>query len=396
MRRITLTGSGLWRASRCIASAVLPRATSSSKWTERGTAIHEFLLNVNRLGRDAALEAIADETLRAACALIRTELLPVDPGKYAPEVALAYDVVTGRARELHRKGDRDYSMCTSTEIPATLDVVALVGDRAVLVADYKSGWKYLEPPELNWQFRFGGLVAARAFSTPDSIRDHAYVTLIRIGADGEPYATKGELDMFELAEVAEETRELHADAMRAAAADVDPPITIGSHCDGCDSISFCGSTALIRRDPQQPATTAEQLTPEMALDAHEWLEGQEAALKAARKVLDTYAKWNPFRLRDGRIYGPVEKSRERLEGTKVWQYLNERYGAETAWKVAELTVTKAALGELCRELAENDPARKLKKTTLNRAILDDLREIGAVKTSYWETVEAHKAPKEGR
>lgn len=410
MRRVTLTGSGLWRASRCIASAVLPRASSTNVWAERGKAIHKFLLEVNRIGRDKALDQIEDEKFRAACALIRTERLPVDPGAYAAEVALAYDVVTGRARELHRKGDRDYSMCTATEIPMTLDVVGLVGSEAVKVVDYKSGYKYIEPPAVNWQFRIGGLAAARVWG-----RNVALVDMIRLGADGEPFSTSGELDLFGLSEVAEEARELHADATRAAAADVEPPITIGSHCEGCASISVCGSTALIRRDPNDLTKLAGELTPEMALDAWEWLSGQEAALAAAWKVLETYAKFNPIRLRDGRVFGPIEKHRDYLDGRKVWHALAQLVGSDEAWKVTKIAATKKDLEELAARLAQKledfQPTEaltslvqrtlarskrngsKLYKTPLLKRLLEDLEESGALKTSSWEAVEAYK-PKE--
>jgi len=388
VKRVTLTGSGLWRAARCIASAVLPRARETSEWAERGSGIHAFLLDVNRRGRDEALAALSNDELRAACALINTARLPVDPSAYAAEVAFAYDVATGRATELHRGGQRDYSMCTPTEIPMTVDVVALVGDTTVGVYDYKSGWKYLEPPAANWQFRACGLAAARAYK-----RDHVFAQMIRLGKDGEPYVTGGELNLYDLAEIAEELRALHADATRAAAADADPPIQIGSHCQGCESMPFCGSTQMIRRrysEELQSVQVAEALTPELASDAWEWLEGLEAHVEAAWKILQTYARFNPFRLRDGRVYGIVEEDRDTIDGQRAWQVLADRFGQAKAWQVTKLVISKTGekgIETLAAELAE---AEGRKRAPVMRELLEDLRRAGALTTHTIEKFKAHK------
>src|SRR5262245_58185755 len=104
----------------CLGSAILPRSRSTNVYTEHGSAGHAFLLDVHRIGRANALAKV-DEKYREAFALIDTGRLPVD-AVYAAEVAFAFDVMTGQGRELHRKGDRDYSMCVPTEIPGTIDV----------------------------------------------------------------------------------------------------------------------------------------------------------------------------------------------------------------------------------------------------------------------------------
>src|SRR5215471_4720463 len=211
MRQFKVTASNLWRAFLCLGSAILPKAEATSEAAERGIAIHKYLLDCNRVGQDLAI-ANVPEKYRPACGLIDLTRLPVDPTKYAAEVALAFDARTGKARELHRKGDRYYSQATATEICGTADVVALVDDEVVKVIDYKSGYKTLPAPEANWQFRFLGLAAARAYD-----RTHALVEMIRIGSDGFPYPIRGELDLWALAETAEELRELYANGTRAAA-----------------------------------------------------------------------------------------------------------------------------------------------------------------------------------
>jgi hypothetical protein len=178
VRRFAVTASGIWRAMICLGSAILPRAPSSNRYAEHGSAGHTFLLDCNRLGREQALAKV-QEKYRTAFALIDIDRLPIDPAAYAAEVAVAVDVVTGAGRELHRKGDRDYSMCAATEIPGTADVVALIDGDAAYVGDYKFGHKALPSPRLNWQFRALALMVARAFG-----RSRVVVEMIRVGEDG--------------------------------------------------------------------------------------------------------------------------------------------------------------------------------------------------------------------
>lgn len=377
-----LTASGLWRNFMCIASAVLPRAGHTDEWAARGTGIHAFLADVNTIGRAAALAKIEDEELAAACAMINVERLPVDRAKYASEVAFAFSVRTGKARELGRDISRDYSSASDDEICGSADIVALVGDDAVFVGDIKTGFKHLRAPADNWQFKFLGLAAARAYG-----RSRAIVELIRIGSDGEPYRVGGELDLLDLASISEELRVLHADVARAAAADVEPPATTGAHCSGCPSISFCkAATALIRA----PGDGWAEVTAEHALAAYEQREAVRAVLAKMDEQLDDFAAAHPFPLRDGRWYGAIDKSRESLEGAQVWALINERYGADEAWKVTQISATKKAIEDLAARVVAKSGG---KKTHVTRELLDALRERKAIRTKFFQSVGAYK-PKE--
>lgn len=410
-----LTASGLWRHLICIGSAVLERAGETNEWSERGTGIHGFLLAVSRIGRDAALAEIKDDKLRSACELLNTARLPVDPKLYAAEVAFAFDTRTGRARELGRAIDRDYvgHGATPDDICGSADVVALVGTDAVYVGDYKSGFKHLPQPVAMWQFRFLALAAARAYG-----RDRVLVEIIRLGKDGEPYRIGGEVGLFELAEIAEQLRELHADQARYAAADVDPPLVTGSHCSGCESISFCpASTAMIRaasssNDAQALAPlvaiedkkarkaalgdavivgVAAQLTEEHALEALGQVDALEVLVEKLRQQIDDYASVHPIRLPNGQIYGPVERSKSSPEGEKVWHFLSEKFGPEAAWKAVKLTSTWTAIGELAGRVAK-ETGRK--KTHVEREMKDELYALRAVKSVFYQSVMAHKPGKE--
>lgn len=430
MRRVTLTGSGLWLAQICIGSAVLERASSTTPWTRRGNALHKFFLDVNRLGgpeagRDAALALVEDDGFRRVCEFLNLEGLPLDPAAYVPEVALAYDVVTGRAEELHRKGDRDYSMVDfSRQVPITLDGAG-VSPRRVKVFDWKPGFAYVSDPEINMQFRMGGLAAARTWGRGKDF-EGAEVEMVRFREDGEPYTVRRFFDLFALAEIASEVRELHADGMRAAAADVAPKLTTGAHCAKCNSIAYCpAAEAVVRAAVTQPETVVvgmiAKLTPEHALEALDQYDSLVALVGRMKEELDRFAAWEPIRMRDGRMYGKHEEHRDKLDGQKVWHRLAELVGADEAWKASKIATTKKDLTALCGRIVDgwkpeeaeaappalralvgrvlSRPSKRkggaqLAKTPLNEFLIEDLKEVGALKTTYFESVGVFTPPKE--
>lgn len=387
MKRFHVTASSLWRAMLCLGSTALERAGSVNEYAERGTKIHAFLESVSRIGRDESLRlAFADD--REAMALINTDRLPLGTS-YAAEVTFAFDVATGRAQEMGRNLQRDYSSARPTEICGTADVVALLGDDAVYVADYKTGHKQLASPEANWQFKFLGLAAARAYG-----RDRAVVEMIRIGTDGEPYKIGGELGLFDLAEIAEQVRELWMAGTKAATSSDPPPLTTGAHCSGCASISFCpAATAMVRSLHTDVVEVAHELDEDLARHASkavDTVEALEAFVKRLREQLDDYASVHPITLPDGRVYGPVEKSRSTPEGPAVWHLLKERIGEEEAWKAVKMSSTWTAIKDVARALAAKDGR---KATHVEKEIRDELYARKAVKTSFFTSVTAHK-PKE--
>ena len=72
------------------------------------------------------------------------EALPLDEiGDYAPEVAYALDLRTGRAREIGRGINRAYGELSDDEIAGTADAVKLLSPTTVYVGDFKSGWGWV-------------------------------------------------------------------------------------------------------------------------------------------------------------------------------------------------------------------------------------------------------------
>lgn len=139
-----LTASALWRAEPCPASVVLPAIRREYKDAEAGRRAH------------AALEASPP------------------PGSFA-EVAFAYNVLSGEAREIGRSIGREYGELAVGEIPGTLDLLTVQPDH-VLVDDWKSGVGYLVPPlPGNPQLQHNCLCAATVYDKPKAIAQIVYL-----------------------------------------------------------------------------------------------------------------------------------------------------------------------------------------------------------------------------
>jgi hypothetical protein len=151
-----ISASSLQRVDACPASAVLPRATHDSTASDKGNHLHAHLKRLAQgVPQDKSLAEVP-EAYRAICAE-----LP-DPGRGMAEVAFAYDVETGQARELGRDIERQYGKLAPTEIPGSVDFMQMAGD-VVVVDDYKSGHSEVPPARENLQLHTLALMACRAY-----------------------------------------------------------------------------------------------------------------------------------------------------------------------------------------------------------------------------------------
>jgi hypothetical protein len=173
-----LTASSLWRAEPCPASAVLPAEKREYKDAKAGQRAH------------AALEAAPP------------------PGSFS-EVAFAYNVLSGEAREVGRNIGRAYGKLERGEIPGTLDLLTVQPDH-VLVDDYKSGHGYLVPPlPGNVQLQHNALCAATVYEKPKAIVQIIYLKT------GE--VKDAAFDVFDFAAIGERLRRIWDRAELAAA-----------------------------------------------------------------------------------------------------------------------------------------------------------------------------------
>jgi len=331
--RPLLTGSGLERVKVCPGSAILPGTETVSDYASRGRSIHSFLEAVNRKGRDAALEE-APEEIRPLCEALDLRLMPTDPGRFASEVAFAYDPETGEAREIGRNLERRYDV-REGEIAGTADVVAMLDADGVYVADFKSGWSRKTAARDSWQLRFYALAAARAYG-----RSRAVVQVIRIFEDGETWTDEAALDAFALDEFAMDVGALAAelDAMRALYADgVEPPLVEGDHCRWCPAFARCpAKTALVMAPPSV------EITPEGAALAYQRIRLYKQALEKAEAILKDYARAHPIPLPDGTVYGPRYDSTRQINGAVAAGVLRELLGPGAEVGI-EVGVTQASI-----------------------------------------------------
>jgi RecB family exonuclease len=376
--RRLLTASALQRYDVCPGSAVLPRADSVSEAAHKGHVIHAFLEAVPQVGRDAALAAVPLE-YRAACEVIELDELPLDALRFAQEVTLAYDVVTGRAREIGRGLTREqaYADLQPTEIGGTADVVGLSADgRTVVVLDYKTGYTKLAEAERNWQLRFLSLASTRAYGAIS-----ARVGLIYVHDDEEPDYHPATLDPFDVDAAALDLRRLYDRvefSARAVEAGELPLLTKGAHCRYCPCLAFCPAQTttlrLLAQDPN-PADFRRPVTNDDAARAWIAAKALHAALDEVNRNLSAYAIAHGIRLPNGNTVGLVETTREKVDGEVVRHVLAERFGTEVAEQACRFTSSKKAIKDALRPVAKSAGS---KLAPLEREVLAAVDAAGGI------------------
>ena len=238
-----ITASGVGRALACSAANALPAAPEPSSADARyGTAVHAWLAGVVEHGTFPLPD---DPKARALCAKIDVGKVP----RGRPELALAYDVLTGNARELLR-GPRwsAYTQCAPTEIPGTMDVLAS-DDDGLTVIDWKTEqWVPHDAEADRPQLQTYALAVARAYGV-DEVRARVVIvaengTLATpMGASWtwgwEDLATWGDT-LLATWERVERARERHA---RGEVLDVRE----GPHCRYCPALLHCPATRAAMR-----------------------------------------------------------------------------------------------------------------------------------------------------
>lgn len=371
MRGRLPTASGLTRAIRCPGSMSLPQVQrETGPHAETGRQVHTFLETVATVGRDAALAGCTDERAASICAALDLEALPLGDGTtWASEVAFAWDITSGAAREVGRNLSRGYPM-QDGEAYGTADLVALSPDgSAVFVADVKTGRGWLPPPAESGQLRFLAYAACLAYGA-----ESAEVAHLHVREDGTTWTQWATLDALELALVGEQLRELSRTAEAGTGAIVEGP-----WCRYCPAFSSCpAKAALACASVEAPAT----LTPETAAAA--WLR-----VKAVREVLDrveeavrAYALEAPVPLGNGLVLAPAETSRDELDGAVVHAVLGKLYGPDVAHAAVELAASKKSVDRAVRMVAEAAKARGEKVTlkALSAQTLEAVRQAGGLTT----------------
>jgi hypothetical protein len=383
------TASRLDLARTCAGSAVLPRVEEVTPGMTLGSVRHLFLQRCNEVGREAALDAVEPQDLRAMMEAIDLEGLPIDPAAYAAEVTFAWSTMSGEARELGRGLQRDYSAAGDDELVGTADTVALLGSDGVFVSDFKGEHDHgVAPPARNLQLRMLGLAAARAYG-----RERVVLEIIR-PREGAAWRERAELDVWGLAEVAEELRELVRDVRRAGLEEL--RLVVGPHCSRCPSIRHCPAHVALVRELATADAMAERmedaLTPSTAGRAWMRIKAAEAALARIKGSIRAMAERTPIPLEDGRVLGLERRRHESYEPKTLWSVVNARMGEEAAWSAVEISAPKARLKDLARHVAQRE-GRKI--SHVEREIVEELAGKGGLIVSHEFELRVHK-PKERR
>lgn len=384
MSQLLPTASSLPRAMKCRPSAWLPQTIQPrGDAALRGTHVHAFLEHVGTLGREAALAKVQDEDARRLCEAIDLDSIPVAGSEWAGEVAYEFDLGTNQAREVGRNLGRDYPRKPGC-LYGTADLVAVSRDRSVVyVLDFKTGYADLGAPDASEQLRFLALCAARVYGALD-----ARVGFVFVREDGTSWTKWGDVSTFDLEVFAAELAGLREDVEKRRGDFVE-----GSHCRYCPAFAQCPSkVTLLSKMPEEPTA----LTPETAAAAWAWLERLQEAAEKAQGLLKEFARENPFTLPSGLVVGPVEASRDELDGRIVFGVLNSFYGPEVARAGVELEATKKSLDRAVRKVYEEKKAAGEKVTLkqLNEHALEQVRITGGLVTKTKTEVKAHKPKKD--
>lgn len=307
--------------------------------------VHQFIEHARKVGRDAALDDLPDETeqeTREMCAALPLDQLPVGGDL---EVALAWDHETDTARVLNGDGHRDYAAARHTEFVGTADYVGIDGG-VVVVLDYKTGHRYLGPARESWQLRMLALAAARLAGV-----DAARVAYFYLHEDGTVVPAWASFDAFDLADAADELRDL---AFVLTESD-EATFREGDHCDYCPAWMSCPPKVALARAIGNGDAMRDLASVERQIEAMTAVELGEVYIKLERvidlteRVKDTArrrAAMYDVPLGDGRVLGTVQWPYTVVNAGVAYDVIKERHGAEMADKTLPRSATLAKVRAL--------------------------------------------------
>lgn len=351
-----ITMSALPRLLNCEGSLVLPRAELQSDWADLGTDDHD----------DLARQVVAG-TLPARLARIA-------PPHARVEVTVAYDAATGEGRIAGDKDGRDYGSFGPFEIPGKIDVLWLDEDTVVIV-DWKTGHKDVDPASRNWQLWGYALAVCRALG-----KTKARVYIAYTNQPGQPI-DEHTLDAFDLADFAKRLQRLQvseAESQRKYREGSVPPTVEGLWCRHCASKSRCPSkTGLLVQVAEKGLAVIGDtaLTRERARAAHFEIERIDQLLREAKARRERWIdEHGPIDLGDGKAFGRVPRKGNRiLDGDKAVQAIREVVGEsarEFEAMAIERKTSQAAIERAAKMLGNGQSPKKIKDTIVKR--LDEL------------------------
>lgn len=369
---MTFTASARERIQHCPASASLAQINVATEWADTGNAGHDAVAAFVTQQREGM-------SLDASLVNVAAEWQPLceSLAKYAvhlrPELAFAFDVVSGKARVLGENIGRNYKL-DGFEIAGTADLAGVINDEAIIV-DLKTGHGAVTHPERNPQLAMLAVMAARAWGC-----DRARVAILTCHEGEEPRWAWHELEMWDLDAAALELLDEYHRVCRARevieGGNV-PSVNEGAWCKYCPAVPVCpAKTALIKRlangaemDELELMLPLDAKTAGMAWErrgyAMQLLKRIEAACHAA---MDQFGH---LELPNGKWLKKVEvEGNEKLDGETVFEVTHEMCGRILAEAAVSYTATKKQLEDAMRSAHGRGGAAKV------RAVLDEVRKRG--------------------
>ena len=244
------SASATERLLACPQSERLPHTDTRNQWAQLGDARH--------VKRQRVVEAGGTPEG------LPPDLLPFD---VRCEVAFAYNVATGEAREITLDGHRKYPVLGPFWLFGTSDVVGTDSDTVVIV-DWK-GWERNTRARDNGQLHTLAVMACAALQ-----KSRALVVLAYGEGDEITWVDRAYLEASQLAEHAAKLRDMYA----AASKTLNP----GRYCRYCPAFAHCPE--------QQAAAAVEVAHTNLIPGAQLWENMQRAKLYAKRASEVLYAK----------------------------------------------------------------------------------------------------------
>lgn len=377
-----ISPSGLGRAVACPRSEAMPHVQNLNPFASKGTEAHRFLANVLEHGREEAL-SLADVCDADWLAEIDIERLPAfSPDAYSAELAIAYDPRTRTARELGRNMSRSEArkQAEDHELVGVMDIAGATDDAAV-VADYKTGWGYVEAAELNWQLKSYALFLARLLG-----KVRALYSIVRVLDNGSIFRDSAEMDELDLLAheddliAALEVRESVRNATREGRWQALPPLVEGKHCRYCPAFAFCPAKVhAINIVGQNSDVMPVELLPENAAVAWKRIRAAQKVLERYEGILREFSRQTPIPLGEGEVLAPREKKIETIVPDLARQVLEKQYGqagmaAASAATENDPSMSKSALkAALKKFIMPTRPKDEQKITHIEKEVLTLLR-----------------------
>lgn len=384
-----LTGSHLALAQQCLYWArpdAIPDHPNDSSASRVGSALHAAA----HAYPQADLDALAD-TWRLTTAETDTfaELYDswaawwlgyVGDRIERREMPFAWDAATWTARGLPSTGHRDYSACSDTEVPCTVDAILVMHEAArcssdLEVVDLKCSWDWISAVG-HAQLAGNGLTVARALGF-----ESVTVTIARIAPEG-----------VETNSVVLHAQDLDLTALRIERylqqiPDARPQP--GEHCAGCPAAGNCPESralavaARAAREDLRGLFLGQLRSDAQADRLWTGLDQLEKFIAEQRARLVQYAReHNGIQRASGKRAEWVPLSRRRIKDEPaVIERLERRFGQERA---AQLIKIKRSIPIAGVEKAAKETAPRGRKGDAAAEIMAELQSTGHVALSTYE------------